>query len=79
MGPPGVLGQIDVDGLRAGTSSGIIMVVGPSMDKVTKASRRSLAQAGVLVISTDELADIAEVEAGADVSLDALERLATAV
>ena len=69
------LAHVDAPTLRANTVSGVVMLVGPSIDLPTRARRRERARAGVFVMSTPELAGIAEVEAGADVALDALEAL----
>jgi hypothetical protein len=72
------LSHVDARALCANTSSGVVMLVGPSIDAATQARRRELARTGVFVMSTPELAAIAEVEAGADVALDALDALVAA-
>lgn len=72
------LGHFDPNALRAATDSGLIVLVGPSIDKATRVRRATHARAGVVVMSTSELADIAEVEAGADVAADAFSALMAA-
>jgi hypothetical protein len=72
------LSEFDARDLMREHNAGLIFVVGPAMTQRVQGLRASLAETGVVVVTTRELAQIAEETGEPEIALDALENLIAA-